>query len=211
MTLILNGIDVSAAGQGTAFNWAPYRGKVSFAFTKISEALGYADPSAARNIAQMRADGITPGGYHFLHASLSGAAQAEYFLSRAAAAGLGKGCLLAIDAEDFGLDLTDAQRNDPTAVAAAMARMNEEAAAFRAQLQKHFPGFNPEAYTEISMAPSLTSLGSCPLWLANPDGVHTGPLGPWAAPSFEQTGQRGVDTDVFYGDVTQLAKLTVPH
>lgn len=200
MTLILSGIDVSAAGQGTAFNWAPYRGQVQFAFTKISEGLTFADSTAARNIAQMRADGITPGGYHFLHASLSGGEQAEYFLSRAAAAGLGKGCLIAIDAEDGGLD------------GGTPARLAQVATAFATEIRLHFPGFWPELYTEISLASAFTSLGSCPLWLANPDGVHTGPIGPWTAgPSFEQVAQRGVDRDVFYGDAAALAKLTVPR
>jgi lysozyme len=196
--MALNGIDASAAGQGTAFNWNPYKGKVQFGFTKISEGTGFADPAAARNIAQMRALGITPGGYHFLHAGLSGTAQAEYFLSRAAAAGLGAGCLLALDAEDGGLDGEDA------------AQMNLTASAFRGELQRHFPGYNPVAYTEISMAPSLTSLGSCPLWLANPSGAVIRSIGPWKQVSFEQVSQRGVDCDVFYGTAAALKKLTVP-
>jgi GH25 family lysozyme M1 (1,4-beta-N-acetylmuramidase) len=198
--MTLAGIDASAAGQGTAFSWAPYKGKVQFGFTKVSEGLGYADPSAARNIAQMKADKIVPGGYHFLHAGVSGSAQAEAFLSHAKAAGLGAGCLLALDAEDLGLDGEDA------------AQMNLTASAFRAELQRHFPGFNPVAYTEISMAPALTSLGSCPLWLANPSGMAVKSIGPWkGGPSFEQVAQRGVDADVFYGTAAQLAALALPH
>lgn len=192
----LNGIDVSQAGQGV-FNWTPYRGKVQFAFTKVSEGLNFSDPDALRNIAQMRALGITPGGYHFLHAGLSGAGQAEYFLQAAKRAGLGKGCLLALDAEDEGLDGEDA------------AQMNLTASAFKGELQRHFPGYSPVAYTEISMAPSLTSLGSCPLWLANPSGKTIKSIGAWKQVSFEQTGQRYVDTDGFYGTAAQLAALTV--
>lgn len=194
--MTLNGIDVSQAGQGV-FNWAPYKGKVGFAFTKVSEGLTFTDPDALRNIAQMRALGITPGGYHFLHASLSGASQAEYFLQAAKRAGLGAGCLLALDAEDGGLDGEDA------------AQMNLTASAFKGELQRHFPGYSPVAYTEISMAPSLTSLASCPLWLANPSGKTIKSIGAWKQVSFEQTGQRGVDTDVFYGTAAQLAALTV--
>jgi lysozyme len=196
--MTLNGIDVSAAGQGASFNWNTYKGKVGFAFTKVSEGLTFTDPDALRNIAQMRALGITPGGYHFLHAGLSGASQAEYFLQAAKRAGLGAGCLLALDAEDGGLDgLTALQ-------------MNGAAAGFAAELQKHFPGFHPVLYTEISMAPDLVSMGQCPLWLANPSGAVIRTIGPWKQVSFEQTGQRGVDTDVFYGDAAALAKLTVP-
>jgi lysozyme len=197
--MTLAGIDVSTAGQGAGFPWGQYHGKIQFAFCKIGEGLTYADPDAKFNIAQMRSLGLAAGGYHFLHAGLSGSAQAEHFLSCARAAGLRKGDLIAIDAEDGGLDGEDA------------AQMNLTASAFRAELQRHFPGFNPEVYTEISMAPALTSLGQCPLWLANPSGVHTGPIGPWAGPSFEQLGQAGVDTDVFYGDAAALAKLTIPH
>jgi lysozyme len=197
--MTLAGIDVSTAGQGASFNWAPYKGKISFAFTKVSEGLTYADPDAKRNIAQMRADGIIAGGYHFLHAGQDGATQAEAFLSHAHAAGLQPGDLIAIDAEDLGLDGCTAQV------------MNLTAAVFCGQLAKHFPGYHPSVYTEISMAPALTALGSCPLWLANPSGVHTGALGPWKTVSFEQTGQRGVDTDVFYGDAGQLAALAMPH
>lgn len=194
---MINGIDVSAAGQGE-FNWAPYKGKVGFAFCKITEGTGFADPDAARNIAQMRAMGLVAGGYHFLHAGLSGSAQAEAFLSHAKAAGLKPGDLIAIDAEDGGLDGEDG------------AQMNLTASAFRAELQRHFPGFNPELYTEISLAPALTSMGDCPLWLANPSGMTVLSIGPWKQVSFEQVSQRGVDCDVFYGDAAALAKLAIP-
>jgi GH25 family lysozyme M1 (1,4-beta-N-acetylmuramidase) len=194
----LNGIDVSAAGQGASFNWNAYKGKLGFAGVKISESTGYADPDAGRNIAGARSVGAVPMGYHFLHAGQPGAQQAEFFLSHAKAAGLGKGCLIAIDAEDGGLDGQMPER------------MNLVGAAFVKELRVHFPGFWPLLYTEISMAPSLTSLGSCPLWLANPSGMVVKAIGPWKQVSFEQVAQRGVDCDVFYGDAAALAKLTVP-
>ena len=196
--MTLAGIDVSAAGQGANFPWGQYHGRVQFAFAKVSEGLTYADPDARANIAQMRSLGLVAGGYHFLHAGLSGSEQAEAFLSHAEAAGLHAGDLIAVDCEDLGLDGEDA------------AQMNLTASAFKAELQRHFPGFNPECYTEISMAPSLTSMGDCPLWLANPSGMTVVRIGPWTGgPSFEQTGQRGVDTDIFYGTAEQLAKLAI--
>lgn len=197
--MTLNGIDVSAAGQGTAFNWAPFRGKIQFAFTKVSEGTGYADPSAARNIAQMRAEKITVGGYHFLHAGQPGAQQAEFFLSHAKSAGLRAGDLIALDAEDLGMDGSTPER------------MNLVGAAFVKELRVHFPGFWPLLYTEISLAPALTSLGQCPLWLANPSRMVVKSIGPWKQVSFEQVAQRGVDTDVFYGDAAALAKLAILH
>jgi hypothetical protein len=136
-------------------------------------------------------------GYHFLHAGQPGNQQAEVFLRLAKAAGLRPGDLIAIDAEDGGLD------GLPPARLAAMA------VEFTAELRLHFPAYWPVLYTEISLAPAFTPLGNCPLWLANPDRVHTGAIGPWAGVSFEQVGQKGVDTDVFYGDARALAKLTV--
>lgn len=195
--MTLAGIDVSAAGQGAAFNWAPYRGEVSFAFTKISEGLNYADPSAARNIATMRAEGIVPGGYHFLHADEDGAAQAEFFLSHANGL-LNAGCLVGLDAEDGGLRGMNS------------ARMNQVAAAFVNQFRRHHLCW-PVAYTEQSMAPALTSLANCPPWIANISGKKFTAIGPWKTIAFEQTGQRYVDTDVFYGDLAALKKLTIPR
>jgi lysozyme len=197
--MTLNGIDVSAAGQGTQFDWAPHKGSAHFAFTKVSEGVGYGDPSAKRNIEQMRAEGITAGGYHFLHAGQPGGAQAEAFLSHAKAAGLKPGDLIALDAEDLGLD------------GGTPARMNQVASAFCTELRLHFPGFWPELYTEIHLAPAFTSLGNCPLWLANPSGTPVTSIGPWKQVSFQQVGQRGVDTDVFYGTPAQLAALAIPR
>ena len=194
--MTLNGIDVSNVNG--PFNFAPWKGKLDFAFAKVSEGTGFADGRAAANIAAARKLGLVVGGYHFLHAGSSGSAQAEAFLAHAHAAGLRPGDLVALDAEDLGLDGEDA------------AQMNLTASAFTAELRRHFAGFSPFLYTEISMAPSLSSMGSCPLWLANPSGMTVKACGPWKAVSMEQTGQRGTDTDVFYGDKSALLKLAIP-
>ena len=194
----LSGVDVSAVGQG-AFNWSAYKGKISFAFAKVTEGTGFADPMAARNVEWMRSLGIVAGGYHFLHAGLSGAQQAEFFLSHAKSAGLRAGDLIAIDAEDGGLDGLPASH------------LNACAAEFTSELQKHFPAYWPFLYTEVSLAPSFGGpvVSQCPLWLANPSGMVVKAAGPWKLVSMEQTGQRGVDTDVFYGDLAQLRKLAI--
>lgn len=194
----LPGIDVSAAGQGANFPWASYKGKIAFAGVKISEDLDFIDPDAKANIAGARSIGAIPMGYHFLHAGTSGPDQAEFFLAHAHAAGLAPGDLIAVDAEDGGLDGCSA------------ATMNARATGFIAELQKHFPGYWPVAYTEISMAPSLVSLGHCPLWLADLSAPLVTGIGPWKLVSFWQTGQRGVDTDVFNGSSAELAKLAIP-
>jgi GH25 family lysozyme M1 (1,4-beta-N-acetylmuramidase) len=196
-TMTLAGIDVSAIGQGDAFDWAAWKGRIAFAGIKVSEGLGYADPDAKRNIAGARSIGAAVIGYHFLHAGLSGNDQAEWFLSHAKTAGLREGDLIAVDAEDLGLDGCSA------------AMMNARATGFTAQLQRHFAAYWPVAYTEISLAPSLVSCGHSPLWLANPSGTPVTSIGPWKQISFEQTGQRGVDADVFYGTAAQLAALAI--
>ena len=194
---MLNGIDVSNVNGPV--DWAAYRGKIGFAGVKVSEGCWFSDPLASVNIAACRSLGIPVIGYHFLHANTPGSKQAEYFLSHAHQAGLRPGDLIAIDAEDGGLDGLPVSH---------LVAASEE---FTAELQKHWRVFWPELYTEISLASEFTTLGNCPLWLANPSRVHTGPLGPWPGPSFEQVGQRGVDVDVFYGDAAALAKLAIPH
>lgn len=192
--MTLRGIDVSN-WQGDSFPWPSYRGKIDFAGVRVCEGLGPVDRDAARNIAGAHALGIPVIGYHFLHASLSGPAQAEHYLSLAHAAGLRPGDLMAEDAEDGGLD------------GLSPARMDVAAAGFAAQVRKHKPGYNPVVYTEISMAPFLVSMGACPPWLANPSGTKVTSVGPWKAISFEQTSQDPLDLDVFYGDKAALAKL----
>lgn len=199
--MTLQGIDVSHAGQGSGFPWGSYHGKIQFAFTKISEGVTFADPDARANLASMRSLGLVAGGYHFLRADVSGEAQAEAFLSHAHSAGLRPGDIIWVDMEDGGL------RGMP------YARMNAVGADFRAQLRKHtaYASYNPVLYTEISMAPQLPGMAACPLHLANPSGAVIKSVGPWhGGPSFEQVSQRGVDCDVFYGDLAQLKKLAIP-
>lgn len=197
--MTLSGIDVSAAGQGPAFSFAPYRGKIAFAGVKISQDLDFADPFAARNIANAHALGIPVIGYHFLHAGLSGAQQAEFFLSHAKGLLQPGRDLIAVDTEDEGLHgQTPAQADLVTA-------------GFNNQLKKHWPSYNALCYTEVWLEPHLVHCGNMPLWEANPDGLTVTDHGPWTGgPSFGQTGQRGVDTDVFYGTAAQLAKLAIP-
>jgi len=193
--MTIAGIDVSAAGQGADFNWAAWRGKIGFAAIKISEGTGYADPYAKRNIAGARSIGCAVIGYHFLHA-VDGAPQARWYLECAAKAGMKPGDNHAVDCEDLGL------------LGQTAATMDLVAAGFAGELRKHYqPGWNPVCYTEISMARELAHMGSCPLWLANPSRMAVKSIGPWKQVSFEQVGQRGVDSDVFYGTSEQLAAL----
>lgn len=194
----LAGIDVSN-NNGAAFDWAAWKGKISFAGVKITEGLDFTDPDGARNMEGARGIGAVRIAYHFLHPSLSGAQQAAYFLGHAKAAGIGPGDLAMVDVEE----------TDGRTVAEISACAGEFAAAVHAEL-----GAWPVAYTEQSYAETgcTASLGSCPAFIANPSHVTLpSPIGPWRLVSFEQTGQRGTDTDVFYGDAAELARLAIPH
>lgn len=197
MTTTLAGIDVSNL-QGAAFDWEAYRGKISFAAVKVSEGLDYADPDAARNMAGAKGIGAVRMGYHFLHPSLHGGQQADYFLGLAKKAGLGPGDLVMADVE-----VTDG---------CTAAEISACAGLFAATVHAG-TGAWPVAYTDQSFAETgcVASLGQCPAFIANPSNVALpSPIGPWRLVSFEQTGQRSVDTDVFYGDLGQLAKLAIP-
>lgn len=195
----LAGIDVSNL-QGPAFNWPAERGHIAFAGIKISEGTGFEDADAARNVAQARANGIVPMGYHYLHPSQSGSAQAAYFVILARKAGIGPGDLVMLDNET----------NDGSLSAAQVA---DCAALFAHVVHQDF-GAWPVAYADQDYAEHgyCAGLGMCPAFIANPSHVVLpSPIGPWGLVSFEQTGQRGVDTDVFYGDLAQLGKLAIPH
>lgn len=193
----LQGIDVSNVNGPV--NWEAWEGKIQFAGVKITEGCWFADQLAAQNVAGVHELGIPAIGYHFLHAGLPGTKQAEYFLSHAHQAGLRPGDLIAIDAEDGGKDGLD------------VGHLVAAAGEFATEIRLHFPGYWPLLYTEISLAPSFTGLGNCPLWLANPSGTPVTSIGPWKTVSFSQTGQKGVDTDEFYGGPAQLQALAIPH
>jgi GH25 family lysozyme M1 (1,4-beta-N-acetylmuramidase) len=197
--MTLAGIDVSAVGQGGSFNWSAWKGKIQFAGIKISEGTTYADPDAARNIAGGRSVGAAVMGYHFLHAGESGAAQADASMSHCKTAKLERGDLLAVDVEQGGLDGESA------------AALWAAAADFVTTIRGHY-GCWPVVYTNISLAESAGSaVGNCPLWLANPSQTAVTSIGPWGVISFEQTGQSGVDLDVFYGDLAALKLLAIPE
>lgn len=194
----MNGIDVSAVGQGANFDWGAWKGKIQFAAVKVSEGLTYADPDARRNIAGARSIGCKVIGYHFVHGRDPGVQQANWFMSRCKPAGLERGDMLALDVEQAGMDQLSASMLWAQASAAA------------ATLHGHFAAW-PSCYTDITLADvAPATVSSCPLWLANPSAVTSPSIGPWKFISLEQTGQRGVDTDQFYGDAKQFAALCIP-
>lgn len=77
------GVDV-ASYQGNP-DWSRvYAAGVRFGFSKVTESTNYVNPTWVHNRAGMLglSDGFLPGAYHFLHGG-DGAAQAQYFLSKA--------------------------------------------------------------------------------------------------------------------------------
>lgn len=194
--MTLNGIDVSNV-NGTV-DWEAWRGKISFAGVKVSEGLGFTDLYAHANVAGARSVGAVPMAYHFLRANVPGIGQARFFLDKAHAAGIGPGDLLMLDVE--------------TMDGMSAAQVSECAAAFVGEVHD-LAGVWPVAYTMQSFALGgcTAALGVCPAFIANPSRVVLPPqLGPWRLVSFEQVGQRGIDTDVFYGTAEQLAALAIP-
>lgn len=195
----LPGIDVSGIGQGATFDWNAWRGRIAFAFMKASEALTFRDPDFARNWGEAAKLGIVRGAYHFLHPGMSGAAQADFFLS-------------VVDPRPGDLVMMDAEiSRDEHGAGMSPAAVSATVAAF-ADIVRAKTGAWPVAYTDQSMARAgyLASAGQCPAFIANPSQVQFPvPIGPWRLVSFEQVGQRGVDTDVFYGDIGELRRLTV--
>lgn len=193
--MTLAGIDVSNVNGPV--NWLAWKGKISFAGIKVSEGLNFADADAKANIAGARSVGAAVIGYHFLHAADSGAAQADAFMSHCEAAALERKDLVAVDAEQGGLD------------GLAPADLWAVAADFAATIHGHYNAW-PVVYTNLSLAVAAPSaVGLCPLWLANPSGTPVSHIGPWQVISFEQTGQSGTDADVFYGTAAQLAALGI--
>lgn len=194
--MTLNGIDVSNV-NGTV-DWEAWRGKIAFAGIKVSEGLTFTDQFAHANVAGARSIGAVPMAYHFLRANQPGIGQARLFLACCAAAGIDAGDLVMVDVE--------------TMDGMTVPQVADCAAAFAGEVHS-LTGAWPVAYTNQSMAEAgcLAALGVCPAFIANPSHVVLPvPIGPWRLVSFEQTGQRGTDQDVFYGTGEQLAALAIP-
>lgn len=195
MVASAQGLDVSNY-QGK-YNWAGTSG-LSFGIYRLTQGLpadhaNSPDPTAQWNHAQIAAKGLIRGAYHFLNPAGPGAAQAQYFVTQAAALGLTQQDMLWLDNEQAG--------QSPAAVAAC-------AYDFMAELD-HLVPHNPRGvYTFISFAKAgnCGGLGGWPLWLAYPSLTAPAPPPPWVNWTFWQWGQRnGTDADAFNGTAAALA------
>jgi GH25 family lysozyme M1 (1,4-beta-N-acetylmuramidase) len=103
------GIDADAAvhsAQGwdlSSYQTVPppdaYNGKVSFCFYKITEAMGWRDPTFNENWANGRIAKIHRGAYHFFHPGINPSDQAEYFVSQTKEQGILYGDIFMADIE----------------------------------------------------------------------------------------------------------------
>jgi lysozyme len=193
------GLDVSNF-QGQ-FNWAGAKKAVpglAFGIFRLTEGLSTSgdnspDPDAGWNHDQIADAGLIRGAYHFLHPSLDGKAQAEYFVSEHAKLGFNLTDMLWLDNEvSDGLS--------PSAVA-------ECAQDFMAELKVLKPDSPQGVYSFISFATGgyCDGLSGYPLWLANPASKAPAPPPPWAKWTFWQWGSRdGTDADAFNGTAGDL-------
>jgi len=197
----LQGIDVSAIGQGNAFNWSAWKDRIAFAGIKATQGLTFQDPDFTENVKGATSIGAVRMPYHFLDPAADGAEQARHYLAYARPQ---PGELPMLDHETYVNAAGDALAAELVAdVAAAFGD------AVRAAV-----GAWPILYTTQYMAEHgyCAGLGQQPLFIANPSRVKLpNPIGPWRLVSFEQIGQKGIDTDVFYGTAAELARLTAMH
>jgi GH25 family lysozyme M1 (1,4-beta-N-acetylmuramidase) len=191
------GLDVSNF-QG-AFNWAGTSG-LSFGIYRLTQGLGASgtnspDPQAAHNHSAIAAKGLDRGQYHFNDPSLSGPAQATYFVSQLTKLGMTATDMLWLDHETAPSGMT------PAAIAA-------QAVAAMAELDKLVPHNPRGVYTFIDFAKEgyCAGLEDYPLWLAYPASAAPAAPPPWSNWRFWQWGTRnGDDTDAFNGTAAQLS------
>lgn len=182
------------------YSWAAAKQSIpglAFGIYRLTQGLGGSgmaspDPEAAWNHAQIAAQGLHRGAYHFLDPHLGGEAQAQYFVSEHAKLGTTAADMFWLDNETAGAS--------PADVASC-------AVAFMAELGKLVPHNPRGVYTFIDFARegNCAGLDSDPLWLAYPASAAPSPPPPWHRWTFWQWGQRdGTDADAFNGTAAQL-------
>lgn len=188
-----HGIDVSN-WQG-AFDWAPWKGQISFAAAKATEGTNFADAEFAHNWAGMKSIGVHRFAYHFAHTDKSVFDQAAFFVDTVKAQGLHTG-------DNFILDL---EVNDGQTPATVSAWGNE----FCHEVHKRAPGHRVLVYTYPYFAEqgNCADLGGYKLWIANYNVASPTVPAPWTDWTFWQytdQGKGNIDHNVFNGTKLQL-------
>lgn len=196
MTIL--GVDTSNHNHpnGAAINWqAVAASGHAFAILKATEGIGFIDRYLNSDRAAAHAAGLLVGLYHFARAG-DPVAQARYFLSVVGPLAVGE--FVVLDDEDPAITPAWVQTWCDTVYAATTVK--------------------PLVYINQSVQNTQNWAGVVAdndgEWLAKYDGTLTQPSGgPWGAPAMKQYSDAGsvagiaggVDLDVFYGDVSQLA------
>ena len=196
---LTKGVDVSTY-QGTVA-WASVKaaGK-SFAIARVSDGLNYPDAQFATNWSHIKSAGLVRGVYQFFRPGQDPVQQADFLLSKlAAAGGLQPGDMAPV----LDIEVTDSVAN---------ATIQARAKAWLDHIQAQ-TGRKPIVYTAAFMSSAIgTALTAWPLWVAN-----YGPTCPtlptgwsnWKMWQYSSTGAVGgisgnVDVDEFQGTLADL-------
>jgi lysozyme len=209
----LRGIDVSLF-QGHVDWHAVKASGIAFTAIKATEGLTIHDPQFPANWSGAKAAGLVRGAYHFFHAKLDGAQQADFLHAYVRDHGhFVSGDFVMVDIEETSID----------GQSAAVALEQLRAFVKRARQQIAKPVFiytDPNTWLNLLGNPLHGQLlGNCPLWLADLNPPPLPKLKNWPqGPSVLQHSFTGrvpgisgdVDLDTFFGTMAQLKKLTAP-
>ena len=196
------GIDLSSFQP--SFDWSAEKGRISFAFIKVTEGTTIRDPEFAVNWQRAKELGIVRGAYHFAHPRNGAAAESRAFVDQVRAHGLNAGDLLALD-----LEVSDGL---------SPAQVAEYARNWCSDVHRA-TGHTPVVYTFLSFAQqgNCAGLGHYPLWIAEPSAPPGRPVvpHPWSTWKFHQYGTARVGTNtvnvnVFNGDTAALKAFASP-
>jgi GH25 family lysozyme M1 (1,4-beta-N-acetylmuramidase) len=211
--------DFQRGGQTWAAN--------DFGFTKFTESDNWKSATARANWANMKAEGVARGGYHFLHPAVSAVAQAHFFLNYVqACGGWQPGDMFACDAEiSVGADgMEEIEADRLPRMHAGLLRVPEHrtgvtvgsaAKAFCDRVAELAgPACPVLLYTYVSFRSNVADCARYPLWLASYSSSPPSAVSPWPRWTFWQNsdrgGQGGGDTNRFNGDRAALHSWLFP-
>lgn len=222
----------SASPQGEdRSNFQPvssWRGD-DFGFCKATESTGFTDATFAANWANLRAEGLPRGAYHYFHPSVSPIDQAHHFVSVVTAQGLHASDMLAADIEiTTGADGTTLEFSTPQAAArshlaasglgsVAHAGVVGSGAKLFMDTVITLTGHEMQyvlTYTDLAVGAFLgqVAFAGYPLWIAYPSLSFPASVYPWSksATRFWQWefggGIGGGDRDAFMGSAADMRK-----